>query len=87
MRRIFIIYLAASLTLLFAGANVVANLSAAHLTKKVIITLKPTGDDLERMQSYYRNSLSLAAQSSVVVIFQLAIIFCAGSINKQRGAV
>jgi hypothetical protein len=86
MRHIFIIYVAAGVTLLFAGVSVATNIGSAYMTQHAIATLKPTGDDLVRMQSYQSSSLDSAAESFVLVLLQTAIIVYARKISRQSHA-
>ncbi|MGH7953607.1 MAG: hypothetical protein ACREFE_17055 [Limisphaerales bacterium] len=86
MRPIFIIYVAAGLTLLFAVVSVATSVGSAYLDHHVIASLKPTGDDLVRMQSYQSASLDSAAQSFVLVLLQTAIIVYARKISRQNHA-
>jgi hypothetical protein len=86
MRPIFIIYVAAGLTLLFAVVSVATNVGSAYMTQHAIAMLKPTGDDLARMQSYESASLDSAAESFVLTLLQTAIIIYARKISRQSHA-
>lgn len=86
MRPIFIIYVAAGLTLLFAVVSVVTNVGSAYMTQHAIASLKLTGDDLVRMQSYQSANLDNAAESFVLVLLQAAVIVYARKISRQSHA-
>lgn len=86
MRPIFIIYVAAGLTLLFAVVSVVTNVGSAYMTQHAIALLKPAGDDLARMQSYQNANLDSAAESFVLTLLQIVIIIYARKISRQSHA-
>ncbi|MGD0350164.1 MAG: hypothetical protein ABSB84_07605 [Verrucomicrobiota bacterium] len=83
MRPIFVIYLAAGITLLFAVLNTAAYAGYAYVTHHAIAILKPEGDDLSKMQAVQSQDLDLAAEGCVLALLQTGIIISARKLKKQ----
>jgi hypothetical protein len=83
MRPIFIIYLAAGITLFFAGLDSVAYVGHAYVTHHAIVILKPVGDDLVKMQAVQNQDLDSAAKEFVLALLQTGIIISARRFQKQ----
>jgi hypothetical protein len=83
MRPIFVIYLAAGVTLFFAVMNFAASVGYACVTHHAIVLLKPTGDDLDNMQAAQSHYLELAAEWFTLVFTQAVIIISARRFQKH----
>jgi hypothetical protein len=83
MRAIFIIYIAAGLTLFFAVLNTVAGAGQAYMTHRAMAMLNPTGDDLDRMQAVQNAHLDSAEENFALALLQGAIIIYARKLSQQ----
>ena len=83
MRPIFVIYLAAGLTLFFAALNSAAYVGNAYVTHYAIVSLKTEGDDLDKMQAFQGQQLDLAAETFCLALLQAGIIFSTRKLSKQ----
>jgi hypothetical protein len=84
MRPIFIIYLAAGITLFFAAIDSAAFLGHAYMTNHAIMALKLEGDDLAKMQAAQGQELNSAAEGFVVALLQAAILISAWRFQKRQ---
>jgi hypothetical protein len=83
MRPVFVIYLAAGLTLFFAVLNSAAYVGNAYVTHYAIVSLNPEGDDLGRMLAVQDHDLELAAEVFSLALLQAGIIFSARKLSTQ----
>jgi hypothetical protein len=86
MKAIFVIYIAAGLTLFFAVLNMVAGAGQAYTIHRAMAMLHPTGDDLDRMQAVENAHLDSAEENFALAVLQGAIIIYARKLSKQPQA-
>jgi hypothetical protein len=87
MRAVFVIYIAAGVTLLFAVVGTLADVGHAYATHHAMAALSPTGDDLDKLRAVRKRALNSAAESFVLAWLQGAILVSARKLNRQRGSV
>lgn len=86
MRPIFIIYLAAGITLFFAVINSASYLGRAYMTDHAIVSLKLDSDDLARMQAAQSEEFDSASAGFVIAVLQIAILISTRRFQKREGA-
>jgi hypothetical protein len=87
MRPVFIIYIAAGITFLFALLNGVASCGQAYVAQHSIIALKLQGDELEKATAAREGYLDSAAAAFVLALFQSVILIFAKKLSRQNRVV
>jgi hypothetical protein len=83
MSPIFIIYLAASISLFFAILDCAAYSGHAYLAYHAIEVLKPEGGDLTKMQEVQNQDLDSAAEWFVLALLQTTILLSTRKFQKH----